>query len=163
MNGLNQVRDAVIQTLKQGGLTAVPARNGPAKQYTGPVTAVDVAEASSKAGALCSYLGERWDEKAGTVRELYGRRLELSVALDVRAAAAADCVSTMESVAELLMTRLPSGIRCGEQSWEAVSWDRDHQLFLRRGKLRCQAYFTAEAHPESGTLSDFVLKGVITS
>lgn len=163
MNGLNQVRGAVIETLLRGGLTAVAAYDGKAKRYPGPVIAVDVAEAGGKALALCSYLGQVYDEGSGTVKELYGRQLTVGISLEVRAPAAADCETAMESAAELLMGGLPSGLRPGEQSWEAVSWDRDNQLFLRRGRVSCRAYFTAQTDEGDGTLLDFILKGVMTT
>ena len=163
MNGLNQVRGAVIAALNGGGLTAVAAYEGKAKQYPGAVIAVDVAEAAGKAMALCSYLGKTYDESTGTVKELYGRQLTVGISLEVRATAAADCETAMETAAELLMTGLPTGLRPGEQSWEAVSWDRDNQLFLRRGRVSCRAYFIAETGQEDGTLLDFILKGVMTT
>ena len=36
-------------------------------------------------------------------------------------------------------------------------------MFLRRGSLSCGAYFTAAATEEGVLLSDFILKGVITT
>ncbi|MEA5041000.1 MAG: hypothetical protein VB053_00480 [Oscillibacter ruminantium] len=48
MNGLNQVRDAVISALKSAGVAAVPACEGNAKKYAGAVAAVDVATAEGK-------------------------------------------------------------------------------------------------------------------
>lgn len=163
MNGLNQVRSAVIAALADGGLTAVAAYEGKAKRYPGAVIAVDVAEAAGKAMALCSYLGKTYDEQSGTVKELYGRQLTVGISLEVRAPVAADCETAMETAAERLMSSLPSGLRPGEQSWEAVCWDRDNQLFLRRGRVSCRAYFTAQADEEDGTLLDFILKGVLSS
>ena len=71
MNGLNQVRGAVIAALNGGGLTAVAAYEGKAKRYPGAVIAVDVAEAAGKAMALCSYLGKTYDESTRTVRSLW--------------------------------------------------------------------------------------------
>ena len=57
MNGLNQVRGAVIAALNGGGLTAVAAYEGKAKRYPGAVIAVDVAEAAGKAmtGRIITY------------------------------------------------------------------------------------------------------------
>lgn len=165
MNGLIQVRDAVIRTLQDGGLTAVPACSGSAKHYTTPVAAVDVAQAAGKPAALCSYLGERLDPVSGTVREVYGRRLEVTIALDLRAPNADACESACESAAELILHHLPSGLHCSELSWNAVSWDKINQRFLRQGKLCCQACFLAESDSgdEPASLLDFILKGVMIS
>lgn len=163
MNGLNQIRAAVLTALQSAGLTAVPAFDGTAHRYAAPVTAVDVADAGSRPVGFGDYLGESYDETEGTVRELYGRQLDVTVSLEVRAPAAAECETAMETAAQTLLCALPSGIRPGELSWEAVSWDRHNQLFLRRGRLRCRAAFTAETDPESGTLLDFTLKGVVSN
>jgi hypothetical protein len=161
VNGLNQIRDAVIQTLKNAGLAAIPAWEGTAKRYARPVVAVDVAQAAGGAMALGSYLGEVYDKAAGTVRELYGRRLEVCISLEVRAPAASGCESAMESAAETLMRALPSGLRPGEQEWKGLSWDAGSQMFLRTGSLQCRAYFTASSEAGDGDLLDFILKGVV--
>lgn len=164
MNGLHQIRDAVIRTLESGGITAIPAYAGTAKQYVEPVTAVSVSEAAGKPSALCSYLGERWDEDTCTMQELYGRRLEVTIALEIRALDADSCESTMETVAELLIHSLPSGLRCGELSWNPVVWDQTNRVYLRAGKFCCQAYFIAESDGDSSTaFLEFILKGVLQS
>lgn len=161
MNGLNQIRAAVMQALADAGLAAAAAFDGAAKQYPGPVVTVDVAGAEGKAVGFCNYLGEHYDEAAGTIRELYGRQLEARISLEVRAPLSADCETAMETAADTLMNALPTGLKPGEFSWEAVSWDGDNGLFLRRGCLRCRATFTAEAPQEVDMLLDFTLKGVI--
>lgn len=163
MNGLNQVRDAVLAVLTGAKLTAVASYAGPAKRYAGPVVTVDVAETMGRTAGLCSYLGQSWDEDSGTVRELYGRQLEVGLSLEVRAPAAADCETAMETAAEALLCTLPSGLRPGEQSWEAVCWEKETQMFLRRGRLACRAFFLAQTDQEGETLLDFILKGVMTS
>jgi hypothetical protein len=164
MTGLNQVRTAVVQTLTAAGLTAVTAYDGEAKRYDVPVAAVDVAEVTGKPMAMGSYLGQVYDETAGTVRELYGRRLELSLLLEVRAPGAAECETACETAAQAIMSGgLPSGLRLGEQSWEAVTWDKAAKMFLRRGHAAGTAYFTASAEEESGELLEFTLKGVVTT
>jgi hypothetical protein len=164
MSGLNQVRDVIVKTLTDAGLTAVASYGSAAKQYPGPVIAVDVAEAAGKQMAFGNYLGETYDAENGTVRELYGRRLDVSVSLEARAPAAADCEASIEAASDALLSGgLPSGLRLSEQNWEAVSWDRATRMFLRRGCLKCRAYFTAESSGESGVLLDFTLKGVLST
>lgn len=161
MNGLNQVRDAVIAALDAAGVNAVPAYEGAAKRYKTPVAAVDVASAEGKPVGLCSYLGERYDETAGTVRELYGMQMDVTISLEVRAAGASDCETAMESAAGALMDRLPAGLRLGELRWAGISWDKGTGMFLRRGSAGCKAAFLAEDRSEDGTLLDFILKGTV--
>lgn len=63
----------------------------------------------------------------------------------------------------MLLGGLPAGVRPEELSWEALQWERETELFLRRGRLRCRALFTARAEEEGQTFLDFVLKGVLTT
>ncbi len=164
MTGLNQVKAAVIETLQKAGLSAVTAYDGAAKRYDGPVAAVDVAEAAGKPGAFDSYLGQVYDPEAGTVVERYGRKLDVTLSVDVRAPTAAACEEGCERAAEALLSGgLPSGLRLGEQSWEAVAWDKANQMFLRKGRAVGRAFFTATAEVDSGVFLDFILKGVLTS
>ena len=163
MTGLNQVKAAVIRTLKQAGLTAVAAYDGAAKQYGGAVAAVDVASAGGKTAAFDSYLGQVYDPVQNTVTERYGRMLEVTLSIEVRAPTAAECEEGCEKAADALLTGgLPAGLRLGGQSWEAASWDKTNQMFLRRGQAVGRAFFTAAAEADSGQLLDFILKGVVT-
>jgi len=165
MTGLNQVRDAVVKTLRDAGLTAMAAYGGAAKRYDGAVASVDVAEAVGKPGGFDSYLGQVYDPEAGTVIERYGRRLDVTLSIEVRAPDASACEEGCERAAEALLSGgLPSGLRLGEQSWEGVSWDKANQMFLRKGRAVGRAFFTAAAEEGSDALlRDFILKGVLKS
>lgn len=161
MNGLNQVRDAVIGALKGASVAAVPAYEGVAKEFDGPVASVDVAAAEGKSVGLCGYLGEKWDEGRGMPRELYGMQMDVTISVGVRAARAAECETAMEAAAGALMERLPVGLRLGKMSWGGISWDKATGMFLRKGSADCRAAFLAEDSGEEGTLLDFILKGTI--
>lgn len=161
MRELRQIRDAVIGALREGGLAAEAAF--PAKwaaERKTPLATVAVGAAESRALGLCGYLGETLGED-GRVREVYGRRLEGVIAVDIRAERAADCQEGGEAAAAVLLEKLPEGIRPGELNWEALVWEKETGLFLRRGKLKCEALFLAEAGDEDGAFRDFMLKGVL--
>ena len=163
MKELTQVRDAVMTALDDAGLrTMATFPAGRAKQYTDPVVTVAVGSAEGKDLGFCNYLGETDDETAGTVLELYGKQLEGVIAVDVRAERAADCEKGCEAAAEVLLGGLPSGIRPGELSWEALCWEKETGMFLRRGKLQCRAVFVAQGHEDGEMFLDFILKGVMT-
>ena len=147
MNGLNQVRDAVINALKGAGIAAMSAYEGAAKEYEGPVASVDVAAAEGKSVGLSGYLGEKRDEKTGNVRELYGMQMDVTISLGVRAGA--------------LMEKLPAGLRLEKMSWNGIAWDKATGMFLRKGSAACRAVFLAEDPGDTGTLLDFILKGTI--
>lgn len=163
MKELRQIRDAVIGALRDGGLAAEAAF--PAKwaaERNTPLATVAVGAAEGKAVGLCGYLGETRDASGGT-REVYGKRLEGVITVDIRAERAADCEDGGETAAAVLLGGLPEGIRPGELSWEALAWEKETGLFLRRGKLRCEALFLAESGEEDGVFLEFILKGVLRS
>lgn len=163
MKELRQIRDAVIDALRQGGLEAEAAF--PAKwaaERNTPLATVAVGAAEGKAIGFCGYLGETQDA-CGETREVYGKRLEGVITVDIRAARAADCEDGGETAAAVLLGGLPEGIRPGELSWEALAWEKETGLFLRRGKLRCEALFLAESGEEDGVFLEFILKGVMRS
>ena len=162
MKELAQVKQAVIEALNRGGVAAIeafPAER--AKAYPGAVAAVSVGAAEGKTLGFCNYLGEIYDEEAGTVRELYGKQLEGEIAVEIRAERAVDCESGCQQAAEVLLGGLPGGIRPGELRWEALSWEKSTGMFLRKGFLRCQAVFVAQSGEEGEAFLDFILKGVM--
>lgn len=162
MRELRQIRDAVIGRLNQGGLMAMAAfPQGRAKAYAGPAAAVAVETAQDAALGFCGYLGERADEKTGELREIYGRRLEGVITVDVRGDRAAECERGCETAAEILLGGLPDGIRPGELSWEGLRWEKESGMFLRRGRLKCAALFIAETAGGGEEFLDFMLKGVM--
>jgi len=162
MKELAQVRQAVIDALNHAGLTALEAfPDSRAKAYSGAVAAVAVGAAEGKNLGFCNYLGEIYDEDAGTVRELYGKQLEGDIAVEIRSVRAADCEKGFQQAAEILLGGLPNGIRPGELRWEALAWEKSTGMFLRRGSLRCQAVFVAESQEEGEPFLDFILKGVM--
>lgn len=162
MKELTQVREAVIAALKDAGMTALATYpDQRAKQYSGAVAAVSVGAAEGKTMGFCNYLGEVYDEAAGTVQELYGKLLEGNITVAVRAQRAADCEAGCEMAAEVLLGKLPSGIRPGELRWDALKWERTTGMFLRSGSLRCQAVFTAQGQEDGEVFLDFILKGVM--
>lgn len=160
---LTQIRRAVISALQAAEMTALEAfPAGRAKAYGDPVAAVGVGAAKCRAMSFCNYLGEI-ETAGGAVKELYGKQIEGVIAVDIRGHGAADCESGCETAAEVLLGGLPSGIRPGELTWEALCWEKETGMFLRRGQLRCQALFLAQASEDGLPFSDFILKGVISN
>ena len=163
MKELTQVRDAVISALTAAGVpafAAFPAEE--ARRYEAAVAAVDVGTVQGTVLGFCNYLGQTRD-KTGAMYEVYGKQLEAEVTVEIRAGRAADCQSGCETAADVLLGGLPSGVRPAELAWEALQWERETELFLRRCRLRCRALFTAQAEEEGQAFLDFVLKGVLTT
>ena len=162
MKELTKIQEAVTAALVQAGLPAMAAFPAqPAKDHPGAVAAVSVQSAEDQTLGFCNYLGQEYDEEAGTVRELYGKQLGAVIAVEVRARSAADCQAGCETAAEVLLGELPSGIRSGELCWEGLSWEKETEMFLRRGRLQCTALFLARESEDGSAFTDFILKGVM--
>ena len=161
MRELRQIRDAVISALRTEGLAAEAAfpEKWAAERKT-PLATVAVGTAEGRALGFDGYLGEIRGED-GQVREVYGKRLEGVITVDIRAPGALECREGGETAATVLLGTLPEGIRPGELSWEALAWERETGLFLRRGRLKCEALFLAESRDEGPAFLDFILKGVL--
>lgn len=161
MRELTQIRDAVMEALRQAGLTAEAAfPDRAAGKYPGAVATVAVGAAEGKALGFCGYLGELRDG-SGRTHELYGKRLTGAVTVELRAERAADCEAGTEAASAALLEGLPEGIRPGELRWEGLAWERTTGMFLRRGQLGCEALFLAQAEEDGGVFLDFQLKGVL--
>ena len=160
MRELRQIRDAVISALRTEGLAAEAAfpEKWAAERKT-PLATVAVGTAEGRALGFDGYLGEIRGED-GQVREVYGKRLEGVITIDLRAERAAACEEGGETAAAALRGRLPEGSRRGDRRWEALSWEKQTGLFLRRGTLRCESLFLAETSGGPEFL-DFILKGVL--
>ena len=161
MRELRQIRDAVISALRSQGLAAEAAF--PAKWAEERKTAlatVSVGAAEGKALGFCGYLGESRGAD-GQAREVYGKRLEGVVSVDVRAERASVCEEGGEIASAALLGGLPEGVRPGELSWEALAWEKETGLFLRRGRLKCEALFLAESGDQGPEFLEFILKGVL--
>ena len=159
MRELTQMRNVVIDALRTAGLAAEAAfPDQRAARYPGAVASVAVGAAEGKALGFCGYLGQIRDS-GGASRELYGKRLAGTIAVELRAERAADCESGAETAAAVLLGGLPEGIRPGELSWEGLVWERETGMFLRRGRLSCEALFLAQTEEDGETFLEFQLKG----
>ena len=123
-----------------------------------------------KVGGRCAVIvpdgvlfGSSTAHKAIRKEIVEGNRLEAVISIEIRGQRAADCEQGCETAAEVLLGRLPAGIRPGELNWEALTWERETGLFLRRGRLRGRADFLARAEEGDTGFLDFRLKGAVTT
>ena len=165
MTSAGQVRTAIVGRLREAQLDAAEAYEDERfRERSEPVIAVGAKQTELEQSGLMNYLGEQYDAESGCMVEVYGRRLKMTVALDVyapRRRGARGCEQTAEAAAEALLEALPSGLQLDELCWDATEWDEEYGMFVRRGTARCTAYFVAQADEQSAVLTDFILKGVM--
>lgn len=166
MSAIEQVCAALIDSFTAQGIKAIAAHDtAHARAYDGSVLAVSVEQAKGESAGFLDYLGERVD-KAGSVVEVYGRRMELTFSLMAYASAhegAAGCTALLERATQVLLCGLPSGVKLGEVQWGECVWREAEEMFLRRGEAHATAFFIAEANDDAAVVTDFKLRGVLTS
>lgn len=165
MTAAGQVKKAVIEAIAAAGGTAAE-RYGAEKfrTITHAVTAVGAREMVIEPGGGPEYLGRRVDEKTQEVRETFGRRMELTLSLDVyapRELGADGCGKEAETVTQALMTALPEGLGLREMRWGAAEWDKTTGMFRLCASARYAAYFLCERAEDETVFTNFVLKGTV--
>ena len=162
-SAIEQAKRALCAALERAGLqaeTAFASERAAARESA--VAVVGLRRGESRGGGLSSYLGRR--QEGSRWREVYGLRMELTLSLDLYAPAelgVAGCDRALETLHQVMLEGLPSGLRPKELCWEEAAWDQETAMFLRRGSLRCEAVFTAQAEEDNELVTDFILKGVV--
>ena len=127
MRELSQIRDAVVSALAAEGVAALDAYpDQRARRYGCPVAAVAVETAESRTVGFCNYLGEVFDtggrRTAGAVWKAAGGG---DLHRDPGDSGLRTVRQGCETAAEVLLGRLPAGIRPGELNWEALTWEKE--------------------------------------
>lgn len=163
MTGLDQIREAVADYLNQNGVKAVTAWAAQPRDGAGvPVCAVSLRRCEAVGSAFCDYLGERYNPETASWQALYGKRVEVTLGLDLYAGADAGGEEAIRAAFDALAGALqnggPEGLRlerltCGETEFD-----------VEEGRYRCgveaagRAFLCAAAE-EGELFLDFVLKG----
>ena len=165
MTACEQVRQAVMEQLAAANVKAVPAFEQ--KKFIRPdgaVTVVGVRQEEMQRAGLCGYLGERYDAVSRRTVEVYGREMKAVLSLDVyapRDAGAAACDRAADEAAQALTDRLSGGIVIGAVCFGETVWDKQYEMFVRRGTVNCKVCFTAETDGQEPEVCDYILKGVV--
>lgn len=158
---LSALREAVAEQLRDAGVNALtamePARAGRWRQAA---AAVSLSRVECARGGFEDYLGTRREEDGGE-REVYGRRAEITLAIDIfapRDAGAGACQETAERAMESLIRQGAAGLAALElQAGEVEFLERDG-LYRQSLTCRCMAWLLAEAG-KGESFTDFEVKG----
>ena len=165
MTAIGQVKSALMQAIAAAGCAAVGAYDTERlKRYDTAVAAVGARGARITTAGMADYLGQRRDEKTQTLREVYGRNVEIRTTVDVfapRLLGADGCETAAEQVTQALSEALPEGLRLRELRWEQTQWDRASGMFRRSGEADYAALFVAETEEDETVFTDCVLKGTV--
>ena len=165
MTAVRQVKRAVAEAIQTAGCTAIESYSEEQlKRYETAVTAVGTKETVIEESGAAEYLGETISETTQETVAVYGRRMLLTLLLEVyapRTLGAAGCEDAAETVTQALMTALPEGLKLRSLQWSKTGWDRTSGMFRLDASAKYAAYFVAETAEDEAVFTDFVLKGTV--
>lgn len=133
MTAVGQVKRAVMAAIAAAGGAAVESYSvEQLKCYQTAVAAVGAKETAIDESGAIEYLGEKTDEKTQQPVSVYGRRMRLTLLLEVyapRELGAAGCETAAETVTQALMTALPEGLKLKTIQWGKAGWDKTAGMF----------------------------------
>lgn len=159
---LNALRETVARQLRQAGVNAVTAmESARAARWREAVAAVSLSKVVCAPGGFKDYLGMR-REPDGTERELYGREVELTLALDIyapRDGGESACQEAAEAVTETLVCQGAAGLTALELQTGRVEFLESAGLYRLQISCRCRAWLVAVMDSGGGAFVDFEVKG----
>ena len=160
--GMAQVRERMAEYLNSRGVkarTAWPESREPLGAE--PVAVVSLRGCQAESAGLLDYLGERFNGDTGLWEERYGKKLRLTLGLDLYAPEqgdGADLQRTFDRLACALTLGGPEGLSVREFSCGETVYDTGARMRKRPVQAVCDGFLCATALP-GGTFSDFELRG----
>ena len=162
---LDAVLDEVVAALKGAGVCAFRAfpETAEALPADGGVS-VGVDSYAVNCSGLGDYLGTRAAGGGKAEKELYGKRLSLTLGLEVFVpfgpGGAAGCDRAADRLRDALPA-LPQGLRVLEMDCGEVNADEELGAYRCRCTVKCLAFLVAETDGEEPEFTDFKLKGTV--
>ncbi|MBD9252503.1 hypothetical protein EGR95_06390 [bacterium] len=165
MTAVGQVKRAVAVAIEAAGCAAIESYSEEQlKRYATAVAAVGTKETVIEESGAIEYLGEKVDEMTQEMVAVYGRKMLLTLLIEVyapRTMGAAGCEEAAETITQAMMTALPEGLKLRTLQWGKTGWDKTKGMFRLDASAKYAAYFVAEAAEDGTVFTDFVLKGTV--
>lgn len=162
MIALEKIREAVTTFLSERNINAMAAWPAATRErLTEPVAVVSVKQCRNENAGFRNYLGRRFNEESNGWEELYGRKLLLTLGIDIYTPAALGggaCQSMFATLTEAFQEE-PAGIKISGFSRGETAFQEGVGLFYCPTELECLAYLYVVAD-EEGEFLDFEVKGV---
>ena len=162
MNQTMGISAAVCQWLTEREIPAVEGwLSEPRNKAEGPIVVVTVREYTAQNAGFEHYLGERYNEDTASWEELYGRKVELILGLDLYAPereSEGAMQLLAERVAGALTMETPEGLQVGNVTCGKTEWDEKRRL-LKRGMSACCTAWLQAVCTEENEFLDFELRG----
>ena len=144
------------------GAAAMTAWTGRERErLTRPTAVVSVRKCQVGPAGFQDYLGERFDRDSGQWTELYGRKAELTLGLDLYApeeTAGAAMETALFRLARALVRGGPEGVSIREFSCGETEHDSKARLLRRSVRAVCVVCLTGEEEP-AAAFSEIAVRG----
>ena len=159
---LERIPGYMADYLSANGVAAEPAWSGRERTaLAGPKAVVSVRKCQVGPAGFQDYLGERFDKDSGQWRELYGRKAELTLGLDLYApeeTEGAELERAVFRLARALVRGGPPDVGVKELAWGETERDGKSRLLRRTVRAVCVVRLTGEEEP-SAVFSEFEVRG----
>lgn len=156
------IRERMTRYLQEQGLDALAAWPQERRRaHSGAVVAVSVRRCQAGPAGFQDYLGELFNEESGQWEELYGKKVQLTIGLDLYADAQAGeqaIQNGFDALTEALQEGGPEGLKIISLSCGETGFDRAGGLLKRAAQAECWAYLYAVSEP-GGAFLDFEIRG----
>lgn len=162
MAGMERVRERMAEYLRQRGVEAETAwSDQPRTEKQSPVTVVSLRSCEAGAAGFQDYLGERYNEETGLWEELYGKRAELTLGLDLyagRGTDGAELQRAFDALTDALAQGGPAGMEVRSFSCGETEYDQRAGRMKRSAQAVCEVWLYAAVWPE-GEFLEFEVRG----
>lgn len=153
---------AVYTWLNNQGIPALCGWSGEERNcMTKPIVVVTVRAYSAIPGGFEHYLGERYNEDTAAWEEFYGRKVELTLGLDLytrEEGGEGELQVLLERLVGTLTLGAPEGLQVGDITCGPAQWEEKQRCLKREVSAQCTAWLQAVAAEETEFL-DFELRG----
>ena len=156
---LERIPRYMADYLSANGVAAEPAWSGRERTaLTGPKAVVSVRKCQVGPAGFQDYLGERFDRDSGQWTELYGRKAELTLGLDLYAPEETEGAAMETALARALVRGGPEGVSIREFSCGETEHDSKARLLRRSVRAVCVVCLTGEEEP-AAAFSEIEVRG----
>lgn len=159
---LTEIRRSVEEL---GGIDALYNYTGlDRKKHILPAVSIGAEYAEGIPAGFYSYLGTKYYKETDTYAEIYGKRLNLTISLDIRCPASekggGGCIAVFGRIASAIDDI--GGIKVKEMSCGEVSYDKVNDSYFCRSKVLITAFLYTSREEDTEEFTDFTLKGEMT-
>lgn len=162
MSWETKLPNQLCQWLKEREIPALTGWTGVERNaMSAPAVLVTVKEYHACSAGFEDYLGEQYNEEKGIWEELYGKKVEVTLGLDLYAPereSEQSLQTLLERLISLLTLEAPDGLQVGNITCGQTKWDEGQRRIKREVSARCTLWLRAVCS-EGTEFLDFELRG----